>query len=240
MRLAIFFTLCCVLNVVNAYTITIAVPPFTPPFIMSSDNKNHFSGFDVDLMSEICKRINATCTYKSYPSFKALVQGGLTNEFDLAIGGIIITPERSNLYIFTLPDLKSTGQYMTRYGEDIKNIEDIPGKTVGVAESTVFEIFIRNKYADSINIKTYSTLTQVLEALDDGEVDVVLLNGLNVQYWVANSDNLYKTIGKPFTLGLGYAFLAQKKDQNLVSQINKALLDIENDGTYLKIYKTYF
>ena len=240
MRLAIFFVFCLIFTAANALTVRIGVTPFSPPFLITSDSKNHFSGFDMDLMNEICKRINATCNYKTFGSFKAVLQAGINNEIDLAIGGIIITSERESLYQFSLPYLKSTAQYMTRYGEHIKNISDIRGKTIGVADGTIFESLAKAEFSDTVTIKTYDTLSLMLVALANRDVDVVLLNGPNAQYWVANSDNIYETIGKPIPLGLGYGFVAHLNDQQLILKINQALLSMESDGTYLKIYNTYF
>ncbi|MFA1369849.1 transporter substrate-binding domain-containing protein, partial [Legionella pneumophila] len=41
-------------------------------------------------------------------------------------------------------------------------------------------------------------------------------------------------------IGNGYGILALKNNAPLIMKINKALLQIEKDGTYLEIYNTYF
>jgi arginine transport system substrate-binding protein len=240
MRLAIFFMISLTLSAANALTIKIGTTPFSPPFLIASDSNNHFSGFDADLLNEICRRINAKCVYLPMTSFLGLFDSVLNDTVDLGIGGITITPERENIYLFSLPYLKSTAQYMTRYGNHIHKIEDIRGKTIGVAEGTIFQTMASNQFGSSVKIRTYDTLSQMLIALTDEDVDVVLLDGPNAVYWDANSNNTYQNVGEPITVGLGYGFLANKNCLSIVLKINQALLAMEGDGTYLRIYKTYF
>ena len=173
-------------------------------------------------------------------SFKGLFDSVLNDSVDLGIGGITITPEREDRYVFSLPYLKSTASYMTRYGEAIHTIDDIRGKTIGVAEGTIFQSMAAYQFGSSVTIKTFDTLSQMLIALANRNIDVVLLDGANAVYWEANSNNLYQTVGKPINTGLGYGFIANKNAQEVVLKINQALLSMESDGSYLKIYNTYF
>lgn len=240
MRLAILFILIFIVPMANALNISIGATPFSPPFLIASDSKHHFSGFDADLMNEICHRIDATCVYKPMTSFKGLFDSVFNDTVDIGMGGITITPERENQYLFSLPYLKSTAQYITRYGESIRNIADIRGKRVGVAEGTIFQNMVTYQFGQSITLKTFNTLSQMLVALTDGTIDVVLLDGPNAVYWDANSNNLYQPVGKPINTGIGYGFIANKNAQAVILKINQALIAIENDDTYLKIYNTYF
>lgn len=52
--------------------------------------------------------------------------------------------------------------------------------------------------------------------------------------------NLFKLVGKAIRSGDGYGIMANKNNADLITQINKALLQMENDGTYLRISNTYF
>ena len=240
MRIAIFLIAWFTLTTANALTISIGTTPFSPPFLIASDNKNHFSGFDADLLNEICKRIHATCVYKPMTSFKGLFDSVLNGSVDLGIGGITITPEREDNYLFSLPYLKSTASYMTRYGENIHSLDDIRGKTIGAAEGTIFPRMAAYQFGNSVTIRTFDTLSQMLIALADHNIDVILLDGQNAIYWEANSNNIYQTVGKPISTGLGYGFIANQNAKEIILQINQALLGMEGDGSYLKIYNTYF
>lgn len=239
MRLAIFFSITFAITASHALTIKIGTTPFSPPFIIANDN-NHFSGFDADLLNEICKRLDAKCIYKQMPSFNELFLSVKNGTVDLGIGGVTITLERESAYLFSLPYLKSTARYITLYGSDIRTISDIKGKTIGVAEGTIFQTMAAAQFGNTVKIKTYDTLSQMLVALSDKDIDVALLDGPNAIYWDANSNNIYQNVGNSIPLGLGYGIIANKSLFDLIAKINQALLSMENDGSYLNIYNTYF
>lgn len=57
---------------------------------------------------------------------------------------------------------------------------------------------------------------------------------------MSNSATELKFVGDKMAIGDGYGILASKNNAPLIMKINKALLQIEKDGTYLEIYNTYF
>ncbi len=58
----------------------------------------------------------------------------------------------------------------------------------------------RAQFGNSVTIKTYDTLSQMLVALSDEDIDVALLDGPNAIYWDANSNNTYQNVGGSFRL----------------------------------------
>ena len=55
MRLAAFFVTMLTLTLSYSQTLIVGTPKYNPPFVMASD-KQHYIGFDVDILSEICRR----------------------------------------------------------------------------------------------------------------------------------------------------------------------------------------
>lgn len=78
----------------------------------------------------------------------------------------------------------------------------------------------------------------MLQALNENKVDAVLLDSGIVQYWTANNSDLLRSVGDP--MGSGYGIMANKNNEALIETINKYLLELENDDTYLKLYRRYF
>jgi arginine transport system substrate-binding protein len=222
----------------HAETIVVGTPPYSPPFVIANGN-NHFSGFDIDLLTEICRRLNAQCQYKSM-SYAGIFSALLNGHIDIAIGGVTITPERETQFLFSLPYLSSYAQFLTNQTSSIQTLANIHGKAVGLGYATVFQSLVLAKFGSSINIKTYDFLSEMLSALSSGEVDVLLLDRATAETWYANSNNTYRLVGNRIPQGLGYGILSTKEHYPLITAINKALLAMESDGTYLKIYSTYF
>lgn len=240
MRLAIFLIFFLTFTLSSAETIKIGTTPFSPPFIIAGDNNGNFSGFDADLLNEICRRIDIRCEFKQMLTFQDVFVQVLNDSINLGIGGITITPERESQYVFSLPYLKSSARYMSRYGSSVRSLDDIVGKTVGVTKGTIFELIARGEFGEKISVQTYDNLQQMLVALAEEDLDVVLMDGPNAEYWFANSDNTYQLVGPSIPFGLGYGFMANIKYADVIARINKALLAMEKDGSYLKIYNTYF
>lgn len=238
MRLAIIIAIVFTASFAQAKTLTIGAPRYIPPFVMATD-KEHYTGFDVDLTSEICRRISVQCEFKPF-AYGEMFNGLERNEINLAVGSINITQEREMYFLFSLPYLQSFGQYMVRYQSNIHSLNDIPGKTIGVANSSVFLDIIKQKYKDQVHIKSYDFHADMLTALQSGDVDILLLDQATAAFWFINSENNYQPLSKPMRVGYGYGIMANKGDEVLISKINKALLGMEADGTYLKIYNTYF
>jgi ABC-type amino acid transport substrate-binding protein len=47
-------------------------------------------------------------------------------------------------------------------------------------------------------------------------------------------------LGKPFPLGLGIGIMARKDNASLMARVNQTLMSMQSNGSYSKIYKTYF
>lgn len=48
----------------KAQSLAIGIVAYDPPFSMNAD-KNHFFGFDIELITELCKQIKAQCQFKT-------------------------------------------------------------------------------------------------------------------------------------------------------------------------------
>ncbi len=238
MRLSAFFTLFLTFFSSHALTLTVGTPDYNPPFIMSS-GQNHPIGFDAQIMFEICHRMNATCNFQSM-TYSQLFIAVKNYQIDLAIGALTISLSRDIEYIFSLPYLQSYGQYVVRNSSNIHSIAELPGKTFGIENDDVYGTLIRTNFGSTSKIKTYNLHTQLLEALVNGAVDVLLLDKATADYWVQNSANNYRLLGNPMQYGYGYGIMSAKGEDALISKINEALISMQKDGTYLKIFSTYF
>ncbi|RAP37589.1 hypothetical protein B1207_05300 [Legionella quinlivanii] len=224
-------------SVLHAETLTVGTLPYAPPFEMAADKSNHFFGFDIDIMEEVCRRIQADCQFIPM-TFEQLMVKTYSGEISLSIAAITITDDRKESYLFSLPYLPSSGQLLTSTKSPINAINDLAGKKVGSEKGTIFKEMLLEKFNSNIQIIEYSTQPEIFQALSNNEIDALILDEGSSKYWSANGD--FKLIGPEMKIGIGYGIMANKSEQALVDRINKALLSMENDGTYVKIYSQYF
>lgn len=225
-------------SILHAETLKIGTVSFGPPFEMAADNNHHFFGFDIDLMQEICTRIQASCQFSNM-TFEQLFSRLDNDNIDLAIGAISITNLRQKSYLFSLPYLVSSGQFVTKKTTTIHSLQDIQGKKIGVVKGTVFAELIQGMFSQAISIDEFDAVADLLEALADDDVDIIMLDSGTSDYWVANNND-YQVVGKHIPVGTGYGIMANKKSSALIKRVDEALLSVQNDGTFLKIYQRYF
>lgn len=227
-----------------AKTLIIGTAAGSPPLSYQVSSKNHFYGFEVDLMSEICRRVNATCEFKPV-IVSTIVDEINSGKINFAIAAIILPSTLEKEYVFSLPYLDSGGQFMSLKGSKINNPNDIRGKRVGVRRSTfnhgsIFKDLVLNIYNNQIKVVEYTTMNDLFMGLSKKEVDVIFSNELPIRYWYRQHKHLYNLVGSEIPLGNGYSIMAKRIFRMQMIQMNEALLDMMGDGTYLKIYAHYF
>ncbi len=224
----------------QAQALLIGTLAYNPPFEARADQQNDFVGFDIDIMTELCQRIQMECQFVPV-NFEELFIQIIAYKIDLAIGGITITSARQEDFLFSLPYLLSSGQLITTANSPINTLADIQGKKIGVVRGSVAQTLLMQHFKESNSVLVpYSTLVEAFQALSTQKTDLVIADQATVNYWVTNNNGLYKLIGKPIYLGLSYGIMANKSATALIQQINTALLAMEKDGSYLKIYSRYF
>ena len=76
--------------------------------------------------------------------------------------------------------------------------------------------------------------------MNNKDIDAVVMDKGEVQYWYANGDDQYKMLPSAFNYGLGYGIMANKSQGVLMNAVNQALQNMKADKTYNRIYAQYF
>lgn len=223
----------------NAAPLKIGTSPLNPPFEILAEAPNHFYGFDIDIMMEICRRIQRECEFVPV-RFNNLFAQLNNHQIDLAISAIIITPARRQQFLFSMPYLESNGRFLTLKKSSINAPDDIQLKTVGIRVGSPYKEMAESLYNGRLKVIEYPYTAELLTALSQEDVNAVLMDDEAAKYWVFNTDNTYEVIGTKLPIGDGYGIMAMPNATLLISQINKALLSMEADGKYLEIYSRYF
>ncbi len=239
MRLMILLVVVLTLPQSYAETILIGIPPFTPPFVMKADDKGHFIGFSIDIMTAICMRMKVSCQYQSL-GFEASFKAVMDQKVDLAIGNFTITPEREEYVLFSIPYLESQASFLTLDSNPFSSIEDLRGKTVGAEHDSIFIDYIEKRYGSAIKVIPYPIISEAVFALSNGDISAVILDRETAQFWVGNNDAMFKVIDPPIPMGLGIGIMANKDNQKLITRINETITDMQSEGSYLNIYNMYF
>ena len=242
MRFIVFFFLSIILFAANSQALKIGILIDDPPFSIQVGKNNTFSGFESQLMTEVCKRLQATCSY-SPVEFKNFFPLVFEHKLDLAIGQISITDLRKKQVLFSLPYLIADGQYITQKNAAIKVVGDLRSKKIGVYKNSLYKAYLLLKFNNDVDVLEYESSQTAFHALNNQEVDALLLPDISEKYWIANSNyemRDFDFISKPIPLGDGFGIMANLDEGELIQQINQILLKMQADGTYVRIYNLYF
>lgn len=193
-------------------------------------------GWEYDAMAEIAKRLNATVTYAN-TSWDAMIPAVSEGQYDMGMTGITIRDDRKEMVDFS--DSYMTSQMVMMVRGDEERFTDAasfganadllmaaqPGTTpfyVGVYE-------VLDGDEANPRIKLFETFGAGVEALRNGDVDLVLTDGTSGQGYVDASDGALKIVGEPLgTEDFGFIF---PKGSDLVGPINAAIASLRADGT---------
>ena len=239
MRFWIALTCWLICTFSHAETLLVGIPPSLPPFVTKTDNKGHYTGFSIDIMSAVCKYMHAQCQFVPL-GFGQTFDQVINNKVDLAIGNFTITPERSQYVLFSLPYLPSDAQFLSLKSNAYTSIDDLKGETIGAEEGSIFVDYVEKNLGNGTKMVSYPLVQDMMDALNAKTIDAVILDKQTAEaWWVANASEL-SYVGAPFPLGLGLGIMSNKLNDALIARVNQALLNMQSDGTYLKIYNTYF
>ena len=222
----------------KAMALKVGTMVFDPPYESISDDRRELYGFDIELMDMICNKIGARCIYKAM-TFNKIFQALDDQKIDVAISAISITPDRKKTYLFSIPYSLDKAQFLSLKKYNYKNIAALENKTIGIIHDSIYPAILHKLFGTNINMKFFKNDGDLVLALRRGEVQAILMDSLISYYWQSNADNL-DFVGKTIPAGEGLGIMATKDKQALIDKINQAILEIEADGSYIKLYQQYF
>lgn len=205
------------------------------PFEFKQDGK--YTGFDVQLWEAIAKQANLK--YRLQPmDFNGIIPGLQTRNIDVALAGITIRPDRAKVIDFSDPYYESGLAILVAKDSPIKTAKDLENKTVAVKIGTATVDYMKAN-VPSAKLKLFPNIDNAFLELATGRVDAVVHDTPNVQYYAktAGQDKV-KVVGS-LKSGDFYG-IAFPKDSKLVPVVNKALADLKANGSYDKLYETWF
>ena len=226
-------------GLVEAGTLTVCSDVPYPPFeVEDPSSETGYSGFDIDLLGAIAEKIDLKLSVQDV-GFDAL-QSGTTlaaGTCDIGASAMTITDERKANLDFSDPYVDSLQSLLVRTDSDIKSIDDLDGKNVGVQQGTTGETYA-GENAPGAQLVQYPSDGELWPAMQAVQIDAILQDQ-PVNYVHEQDDPDYKIVETyPTDESYGFAFAKGEKDE-LRDAVNKALKELQDDGGYQKIYDKY-
>lgn len=209
-----------------------------PPFGYKDAN-GEYTGFDIELAREVCKRNNWTLKLQpviDWTSKKLELDSG---EID-CIWSEFTIDGREDDYTWSEPYFKNTPYIIVKSDSNINTLDDLKNKTLEIQAGTSVLDNIKNNeslngtYKEIIEVDTYYT---ALMDLDSGVCDGIIVDSGLADYLVIENEDL-KLLNKSIAhenYGIGF----KKGNTELRDQVQKTLDEMYKDGTVDKIAQKY-
>lgn len=205
-----------------------------PPYEYYDGDK--IVGIDVDIAQAIADELGMTLEIEDV-AFDSIIPEIVSGKADMALAGMTVTEDRKASVDFS--DTYATASQMIIVKEDSKiaGPDDLKGVTVGVQLGTTGDIYVSDLEADGTTVERYNKGFEAVQALSQGKLDAVVIDGEPAKTFVSESEGL-KILDEAFTVE-EYAIAVKKGNSELLDKINTALESLKDNGTLDEIVAKY-
>ena len=205
-----------------------------PPFEIGQPPD--ISGYDIEVLNEIAKRLDLKPTYQD-TSFDTIFRDLAQGKFDIVAAASTILPEREQTVDFSDPYYLTPQSLLVVPGSDISRVDDLAGKTVGAQDGTTGEFYAQDN-TDAGEVRGYPEGPDAINALKAGQVDAVIIDYGVAQDAVKKGTDV--EIAQKIVTNELYGFPVAQDNDALREKVNEALAEIKEDGTLTRLYQKYF
>jgi polar amino acid transport system substrate-binding protein len=219
-------------------------PSFPPMEYFENQNAKEPIGFDIDLMSEIGKRLGVQVT--DVPTeFTGLLPGLQGGRCDTVASGLYLTAERLQTFD-AQPYYDTAVILMTRSdNSDIQSPEDLAGKTVAVQSGTNYINIMNDLQAKlqaegkaPMTIQTYPKQTDAIQQLVVGRAVATITQDTEAAFREINQPGQFK-IAYTYPDTETFAIYYRPDDDVLAAALKATVEAMRDDGTLAKIAETW-
>ena len=192
-------------------------------------------GFEVDIAGALGRELGRPAVFVQN-QWDGLIPGLLRGNYDVALNGLEITPDREQVIRFTIPYYATSEQLSVRKDESsIHALADLRGRTVGTLKFSLAQRILEAERG--IDIRSYEGQINAYEDLANGRLDAVLMDWPIAMYYSRPNPKL-KFTGPPIG-HLEYGIGVRPDDARLLNALDEALLKLVRGGELRRIYETW-
>ena len=204
------------------------------------DKNNDIVGFDIDYAKAAAEKMGVTPEFQPI-DWKTKESELSSGRIDLIWNGYTITDEREEKVLFTKPYLKNSQVVAVLADSELAKLDDLEGKVIGLQSlSSASDALNANPIASKVKtITEFSDNVLALNDLKTGRLDAVVIDEVVINYYMTQQPNTFKVLDEslaPEEYGVG----VRKDDQELLDKLQKALDEMNEDGTAAEISQKWF
>ncbi|MDY4163533.1 MAG: basic amino acid ABC transporter substrate-binding protein [Sutterella sp.] len=209
-----------------------------PPFGSQDMKTGKYVGYDVDIIEAIARSEGFKVTVRNM-AFDGLIPALISNNIDIAINDITITPERAKRVAFSKRYyIAGLGIVVNADNDTIRTAGDLEGKRLAVSIGSTGEEAARG--IKNAKVRVFNSLNECYLELGNRGVDAVVNDIPTNDYYVVTAGK-GKAKALPVALTAEDLGIAVKKgNTELLARIDSGLAKIKANGELSRIYKKWF
>lgn len=204
------------------------------------DENNEIVGFDIDYAKAAAEKMDMKVEFQpiDWETKESELSSG---RIDLIWNGYTITDERKEKVLFTKPYLKNAQVVVTLADSKVTKLADLEGKVVGLQSlSSAADALDADPIKSKIKTVTeFSDNVSALNDLKNGRLDAVVIDEIVIDYYMTKEEGSFKILDEslaPEEYGVG----VKKGNEDLLEKLQKALDEMNEDGTAAEISDKWF
>ena len=210
-----------------------------PPYEMTADDGS-FEGIDVEIAGAIAEKLGLELQIDDM-DFDAALLAAQTGKSDMVMAGVTVTEDRQTVMDFSDSYAAGIQVVIVPEDSDIASIDDMTGKMIGVQRGTTGDQYCSASVEDGgfgeENVTRYDNGLTAVQALNNSQVDCVVIDNAPAQEFVAANPGL-KILDTEYA-NEEYAIGVAKGNTQLLDAINTAITELKADGTIQSILDKY-
>ncbi|OKP95427.1 amino acid ABC transporter substrate-binding protein [Paenibacillus sp. P46E] len=204
------------------------------------DDNNEIVGFDIDYAKAAAEKMGKKVTFQPI-DWSAKESELNSGRIDMIWNGYTITDERKEKVLFTKPYLENSQVVVVLAGSTLSKLDDLAGKEVGLQSlsSAADALEASPIKAKLSGVSEFTDNVLALTDLKSGRLDGVVIDEVVARYYMSKEPNSYKLLDEslaPEQYGIGI----KKGNEALLTELQKALDELNSDGTAAEISTKWF
>ncbi len=213
--------------------LTMATNATFPPYEYYEGNE--IIGIDVDIADAIAKKLGLELKIEDM-EFNSIIIAVTQGKADIGLAGMTVMEERLDAVNFSNSYATGIQAIIVAKDSDIQGVDDLKGKKIGVQLMTTGDIYATDDFGKE-NVEAYNKGADAVMALKQGKVDAVIIDNQPALAFVRETEGL-KVLDTQYKVE-DYAAALSKDNEGLLTAVNGALAELEQDGTLQSIIEKY-
>ncbi len=204
------------------------------------DDNNEIVGFDIEYAKAAAEKMGKEVTFQPI-DWSAKESELNSGRIDMIWNGYTITDERKEKVLFSKPYLENSQVVVVLADSSISKLDDLADKEVGLQSlSSAADALDANPIkAEIANISEFPDNVLALTDLKTKRLDAVVIDEVVARYYMSKEPNTFKLLDEalaPEQYGIGI----KKGNEALLEELQKALDEMNSDGTAAEISTKWF